>query len=69
MGRLTQEMLEQDLLESHDLMQVSGQLGPALAQGLRPHGNKQSRAVVLGKVFGQPSGLIFQLTKSLYIIW
>lgn len=29
MGRLTQEMLENDLLESHELMQVSGQHGPA----------------------------------------
>ncbi|KAF3826044.1 hypothetical protein GH733_006158 [Mirounga leonina] len=28
MGRLTQEMLENDLLESHELMQVSGQHGP-----------------------------------------
>lgn len=27
MGRLTQEMLENDLLESHELMQVSGQHG------------------------------------------
>jgi hypothetical protein len=27
MGRLTQEMLEQDLLQSHELMQVSGSLG------------------------------------------
>lgn len=69
MGRLTQEMLEHDLLESHDLMQVSARLGPALARGLGHRGNKQSRAVVLGKVFGQPSDLIFQLTKSLYIIW
>lgn len=28
MGRLTQEMLENDLLESHELMQVSGHHGP-----------------------------------------
>lgn len=69
MGRLTQEMLEHDLLESHELMQVSGQLGPAVARGLGHRGSQQSRAVVLGKVFGQPSDLIFQLTKSLYIIW
>lgn len=27
MGRLTQEMLEHDLLQSHELMQVSGSLG------------------------------------------
>ena len=33
MGRLTQEMLENDLLESHELMQVSGQCLPHLAQG------------------------------------
>ena len=33
MGRLTQEMLENDLLESHELMQVSGQHGPTLAWG------------------------------------
>lgn len=35
MGRLTQEMLEHDLLESHELMQVSAQVSPPLGWGTR----------------------------------
>lgn len=69
MGRLTQEMLENDLLESHDLMQVSGQHGPILALGmLGAVGIGSVTAAILGNMFGQPSDLVFHLTKSLYII-
>lgn len=56
MGRLTQEMLENDLLESHELMQVSGQHGPTLAQGtLGAVETGGAMAAILENMSGQPS--------------
>lgn len=41
MGRLTQEMLENDLLQSHELMQVSGQRGQCgQCEQHRQHGQR-----------------------------
>lgn len=49
MGRLTQEMLEHDLLESHELMQVSAQVSPPLGWGTRAPLEQAVQSSGLGK--------------------
>lgn len=70
MGRLTQEMLEQDLLQSHELMQVSGSLG---SLGWEAQGQGMTVGVVLrpdlGGCISQSFHLVLPLAKCLFITW
>lgn len=68
MGRLTQEMLENDLLESHELMQVSGQHGLCWLGEPWVLWEQQCWSRGLGKCTGQPADLVYHLTTSLYIM-